>query len=239
MPLLGKVVQSKNRRNRADWYARAAVDALDGINKELVDLFKARAAVGVLRVLLGMDAVNWAGIHTSRIFGPYTGFSNYVRHDVDAPSVVSPELGSTHLLRVLRWSRSLLKHLSIPDSPFPCVARQLEVLRQFKGVHGTGILTEATEHAAREVVGKRRQVFAASLLVSHACYHDQIFRAGQRAQIAGDAESFISVRIDVESWRAPIAFCYSGPLSRILLGVDVLWILIPECDPQPLKQIYQ
>src|SRR5437899_785628 len=79
-------------------------------------------------------------------------------------------------LLVLRRSRSLFKRLSVPDSTFSCVARQLEVLGQLKRIHWTGILTEPTEHAAREVVGELRQVLATGLLVPHAGYHNQIFR---------------------------------------------------------------
>jgi hypothetical protein len=43
VPFLGKVIQRENRRNRANWYACATVDALDGVNKELVNLFETRA----------------------------------------------------------------------------------------------------------------------------------------------------------------------------------------------------
>src|SRR5215831_2131614 len=132
---------------------------------------------------------------------------------------------------VLRRSRSLLKHLSVPDATFACVARQLEVLGQLKRIHRTGVLTEPAEHAAREVVGERRQVLAARLLVAHAGYYDQILRTGQRAKIAGDAECFIGIGIDIEPWGTPVAFSYFGPLRRILFSVDVLWILIPERDP--------
>jgi hypothetical protein len=63
--------------------------------------------------------------------------------------------------------------------------------------------------------------------------------SSQRAKIAGDAESFIYVRVDIEAWRAPIAFSYSGPLRRILRGVNVFRILMPERDPQALQQIHQ
>src|SRR6516165_12090069 len=58
--------------------------------------------------------------------------------------------------RVMDRSRSLLKHLSVPDSALACVARQLEVLGQLKRIHQTGILTEPTEHATQQVVGERR-----------------------------------------------------------------------------------
>src|SRR5262249_49798356 len=87
----------------------------------------------------------------------------------------------TYSLRVLRRSRSLLEHLPIPDSVFSRMASQLKVLRQFECIHRTGILTEPTEHAARNVVGKSRQVLAVGLLVAQAGYHNQVFRTGQRA----------------------------------------------------------
>src|SRR4030095_1000979 len=70
VPLLGKVIQRKDRRNWADWYAGAAVDALDRGNEQLVNLLEPWAAVFVLGVLFRMDAVHWAGIHTGRILSP-------------------------------------------------------------------------------------------------------------------------------------------------------------------------
>src|SRR5215469_16575364 len=80
VPLFGKVVQREDRRNWADRYTGAAVDALDRVNEELVNLLKARATVLVMKVLLGMDAVHGAGIHAGRVFNPDTGFCNYVCH---------------------------------------------------------------------------------------------------------------------------------------------------------------
>src|SRR5215467_13197398 len=147
--------------------------------------------------------------------------------------------GPARYLPVWRRSRSLLEYLPIPDSAFTRIARQLEILRQFKRVDRTGIFTEPTEHAAREVVGKRRQFLPPSLLVPQAAYHNQVFRTRQRAKIAGDAESFVCVRVEIEPRRAPIALSYSGSLRGVLLGVDVPWILMPERDPHPLQQIHQ
>ena len=49
LPLLGKVVQRKDRRDWADWHARAAVNALDRVNEELVNLFEPRTRI--VRVL--------------------------------------------------------------------------------------------------------------------------------------------------------------------------------------------
>ena len=39
VPLLGKVIQREDRQNWADWYAGSAVDALDRVNEDLVNLF--------------------------------------------------------------------------------------------------------------------------------------------------------------------------------------------------------
>src|SRR5260370_32353532 len=104
---------------------------------------------------------------------------------------------SSYSLLVLRRSRSLLKHLPVPDSTFACVARQLKVLGQLKRIHRTGILAEPTEHAAREVVGERGQILVMGLLVAHAGYSNQVFRAGKRAKIARDAERFVRVGRDI------------------------------------------
>ena len=153
VPLLGKVILREDRRNWADWYASATVDALDRVNEELVNLFEPRAAVVVVCVLFRMDAVHRAGIHTGRILSPDTGFCDYVRH---CAILLSRSNGPTYFLLVLDRSRSLLKHLSVPGSALACVARQLEVLGQLKRIHRTGILTEPTEHATQQVVGERR-----------------------------------------------------------------------------------
>src|SRR5260370_27491333 len=102
---------------------------------------------------------------------------------------------SSYSLLVLRRPRSLLKHLAVPDSTFACVARQLEVLGQLKRIHRTRILAEPTEHTAREVVGEPGQILVIDLLVAHAAYYNQVFRAGKRAKIPGHADSFVSIGI--------------------------------------------
>src|SRR5262249_23635543 len=80
VPLLGKVIQREDRRNGADWYAGTAVDALDRVNEELVNLFETWATVFVLCVLFRMNAVHWAGIHTGSILNPDTRLCNDERH---------------------------------------------------------------------------------------------------------------------------------------------------------------
>ena len=57
LPLLGEIVQRKNRRDGADGNAGAAVDAFHGINVELGSAVECWAAVVIGRVLLGVDAI--------------------------------------------------------------------------------------------------------------------------------------------------------------------------------------
>jgi hypothetical protein len=73
-PLLGQVVAAEDRRNRANGYAGAAVDALDRVDEELI--------VGVRTglVSLGVDTVYRTSVHTSPVFGADTGFRDYICH---------------------------------------------------------------------------------------------------------------------------------------------------------------
>jgi len=67
-PLFGKIIQRKNRGDRADGHACTAIDTLDRIDVELRDFFEARSAVVVGCVLLGVDAIYGAGIDAGGIF---------------------------------------------------------------------------------------------------------------------------------------------------------------------------
>jgi hypothetical protein len=66
---------------------------------------------------------------------------------------------------------------------------------------------------------------------------DQIFRAREGAEIAGDAKRFTRLRIHVEARRAAITFGDHGPLEGILLGVNIFGGLITESDPHAFEQI--
>lgn len=74
LPLLGKVVFCEDRLDGAGWLARAAVDAL-----VRMDIQQLRGLEGRF-VFARMDAVYRADVHTSRVFGPYAGFSDNIRH---------------------------------------------------------------------------------------------------------------------------------------------------------------
>jgi len=102
VPFLGKVIQREDRRNWADWHARAAVNALDRVNEKLVNLFEPRTTVVVLCVFFRMDAVHWAGVHTSRILCSDTRLCNDEGHGA---ILLSTSNGSTYSLLVLRRSR--------------------------------------------------------------------------------------------------------------------------------------
>ena len=78
-PLLGQVVLREDGRNGASRQACAAVDALSGIDEELVRLGVARL------VLFGVDTIDWTSVHTGGVLGADTGFCNHVCHLNFAP----------------------------------------------------------------------------------------------------------------------------------------------------------
>src|SRR5690242_17143464 len=79
LPLLRQIIEGENRGDRADRHAGAAINALDRIDvKHLLR--------GVLIVvLLGMDAVDRAGINASRVLRANAGFCYDVSHKLLAP----------------------------------------------------------------------------------------------------------------------------------------------------------
>jgi hypothetical protein len=73
-PFVREIVESEDGGNRANRYARAAVNAFNRINIKHVRAFKLRL------ILLGMYAVNRAGVHAGGIFGSNAGLCNYICH---------------------------------------------------------------------------------------------------------------------------------------------------------------
>jgi hypothetical protein len=73
-PFFGQVVAAEDRGHRADRNARAAVDALDGIDEELI------VGVGTVFVSLGVNTIYRTSVHTRPILRADTGFRNYIRH---------------------------------------------------------------------------------------------------------------------------------------------------------------
>ena len=89
--------------------------------------------------------------------------------------------------------------MPVPDGSFASVVGHLEVLGQLQGVGRAGVLAETAKHAPREVVGEGGQNFAAALLVALPAHDDQVFRATQRAEVAGDAEGLAGFRVVIQS----------------------------------------
>ena len=73
-PLLRQIIQREDGRNRADWHARTTIDAFNWVDVEL------RHGVVIHLVLLRVDAVNRAGIHTRCVFRADARLGNNVRH---------------------------------------------------------------------------------------------------------------------------------------------------------------
>jgi hypothetical protein len=76
LPLLGQIIQSKDRRYRANRDTSATINALHWVDVKL--------SIGCERVfvLARMNAVNRAGIHTGGVFGSNARFSDYVCHTI-------------------------------------------------------------------------------------------------------------------------------------------------------------
>src|SRR3981189_2306948 len=100
-----------------------------------------------------------------------------------------PHLGERLLLSVHGGLRTLLQRLQVPDHAFARVVRELEILCEFKRVGRTSIFAQAAEHTTAQVVGEFQELFAPGFFVALAGYNNQIFRAGHRAQVAGNAQS--------------------------------------------------
>jgi hypothetical protein len=138
---------------------------------------------------------------------------------------------------ILRGLRALFQGFAVPDPAFAGIAGEFEILREFEGVNGASVFAEAAEHAAAQVVGEVGEFLAAGVLVAGAGNHNQILRTRQRAQVAGNAHGLVRVGVNVQARRSAVALGHLRPLQRILLGIDLLGILVPERDLQSLQQI--
>ena len=127
--------------------------------------------------------------------------------------------------------------MPVPDRALAGVGCHLEVLREFEAVGRASVLAEPAEHAARSVVGEIGQHFAARRVITMPTDNYQIFRAGQRAQVARDAKRLARFRIHVQARRAAVSLRDHRALQRILLRINVLRILRPESQDHALPEI--
>src|SRR5580704_13132228 len=126
------------------------------------------------------------------------------------------ETNALESTNVPRRRGALFQPVTVPDGTFTGIGGHLKVLRKLEAIGGAGIFTKAAKHAARSVVGERRQHFTASEVIALPAHHDQIFRASQRTQIAGNTQGFARLRIDIQARGAAIALGNHGPLERVL-----------------------
>src|SRR6266481_4010351 len=101
-----------------------------------------------------------------------------------------------------RWP--LFEAVTIPDRAFAREVGHFEILRQFQRIYGASIFAESAEHASRSIIGESRQHFPSRGVVTLPAYHDQVLRAGQRAQIAANTQRLVRLRIIVEPRRPAI-----------------------------------
>jgi hypothetical protein len=133
LPLLGQIIEGKNGGNRADRYASAAVDALHRIDVEHLFLRKRR------RVLLGVNAIDRARIHTSRILGSNARFCNHISHKgpclPDMSGIIRTQYFSKNIVSgianlLCRHQLSLLTRLIFHNVPRHRARRHGERTRQ-------------------------------------------------------------------------------------------------------------
>ena len=74
LPLLREIVLREDRLNRASRLTRATIDALVWVNIKQLRGLKCRL------VFARVNAVYRTDVHACRVLGPYTGFSDNVRH---------------------------------------------------------------------------------------------------------------------------------------------------------------
>ena len=135
--------------------------------------------------------------------------------------------------------RTFFERLKVPDHSFASEAGELEILSEFERICWTGVFAQSAEHAPAEIIGESNQLFSPRFLVAFACNYDQVFRAGQRAEIARYTQRLVSVRIHIQAGRAAISFSNLRPLQGILLGINFFGILVPERDEKSLDEVQQ
>src|SRR5205085_1633590 len=122
----------------------------------------------------------------------------------------------------------LFQHLAIPDEAGARVGGEFKVLRQLKTCRRASLLTERAEHAARGVEDKLVEYLLLAPLAGdhdlyvHRDHVNAIFRTGERAEVAGDAERLVRLRVHVQPRRAMKTRRDFGAHLRILLRVDAL-----------------
>src|SRR5260370_18676261 len=102
----------------------------------------------------------------------------------------------------------------------------------------TRVLAQPAEHASGSVIRKGSEHLAPRGIVTFPTHHNQILRAGQRAEIAANAQRLARLRIVVQPRRATIAFRHHRPFQWILFGDNILGILRPKGDRKPLQKIH-
>ncbi len=140
---------------------------------------------------------------------------------------------------VMRRSRTDFEAMAVPDRAFAAVGGQLEILGEFEAVGRASVFAESAEHAAGEVVGEGGQDFATRDIIALPADDDEIFRAGQGAEIARYAKRFAGFGVDIEARGAAISLSHHRPLERILLGVNIFGSLVAEGHPHALGQVHK
>jgi len=136
---------------------------------------------------------------------PRIATSSYLRESATAEKI------SGSLFAVDRRLGAFFKRLQVPNHAFASVVSELEILGQFESIGRTGIFAEAAKHAAAEIISEFDKFFAAGLLIALAGDNNEIFWTRQGAKVAGYAECFVAIGIDIKSRRSAISLGDLGP----------------------------
>src|SRR4029434_2062082 len=92
-PLLWKIVQRKNRRDRANWDTSSAIDTFNRVDVE--HFFSSMLRI----VLFGVDAIHGTSIDTGSVFSSDAWCSNHVGHCLSLPELAGHH-GTAHSSRI-------------------------------------------------------------------------------------------------------------------------------------------
>src|SRR5579864_7184518 len=92
------------------------------------------------------------------------------------------------LTGIVRRRGAHFQAVTIPNRTLAAVACHFKILRELEAISRAGILAETAEHAARRVISKRSEHFATSGVVAQPADYDQVLRASQGAEIAGNTQ---------------------------------------------------
>src|SRR5580704_16166738 len=174
LPLFRQILQSKNRRHRANRHARAAIDALRGINKKLLH------ALMVRLIFARVDTIDRADVHAGCIFRADAGLGNHICHSrsprfarercffFSDPATAGNLLACPLLSRseaeamvpIVRGTHHFLNRVASRYNEHGRISNENSdyFRRTYIGARGFGVCRTASDCAARPAADRRRRL---------------------------------------------------------------------------------